>query len=165
MRSLAAGAIVVGLVSIVCALTLLPALLGLLGDRVNALRVPLLARNLGRSRVRRGAILARDRAPRPAPPAGQPDRLDGGDARRRDPILGLHVGSSGVSSLPNSMPSKQGYVALSALLPGAEHLSRADRVEGGDPTACTATSRGCAGAPCPRSTLRTRHLIVSRTRT
>ena len=48
MRSLAAGAIVVGVVSVTAALTLLPALLGLLGDHVNALRVPVLGRNLDR---------------------------------------------------------------------------------------------------------------------
>ena len=40
MKSLAVGAIAVGIVSVVGALTLLPALLGLLGDRVNALRIP-----------------------------------------------------------------------------------------------------------------------------
>jgi putative drug exporter of the RND superfamily len=40
MRSLAAGAIIVGVVSVAAALTLLPALLGLLGDRVNAGRIP-----------------------------------------------------------------------------------------------------------------------------
>ncbi len=40
LRSLAAGAILVGIVSVVAALTLLPAILGLLGDRVNALRIP-----------------------------------------------------------------------------------------------------------------------------
>ena len=40
MRSLAVGAILVGIVSVAAATTLLPALLGLLGDRVNALRIP-----------------------------------------------------------------------------------------------------------------------------
>src|SRR6202007_1266345 len=48
MRSLALGAILVGIVSVAAALPLLPALLSLLGDRVNALRVPFLGRNLGR---------------------------------------------------------------------------------------------------------------------
>ena len=42
MRSLAVGAILVGAVSVAAALTLLPALLGLLGDRVDALRIPLI---------------------------------------------------------------------------------------------------------------------------
>ena len=39
-RSLAAGAILVGIVSVFAALTLLPAVLGLLGDRIDALRIP-----------------------------------------------------------------------------------------------------------------------------
>src|SRR5262249_22964964 len=49
MRSLAAGAIIVGIVSVAAALTLLPALLAVLGDRVDSLRVPILGRNLGRT--------------------------------------------------------------------------------------------------------------------
>jgi uncharacterized membrane protein YdfJ with MMPL/SSD domain len=44
MRSLAVGAILVGIVSVVAALTLLPAVLGLLGDKVNALRIPIVGR-------------------------------------------------------------------------------------------------------------------------
>ncbi len=58
MRSLAAGAILVGIVSVVAALTLLPAVLALLGDRVDALRLPL----VGRSASRRGEpVLGRGR--------------------------------------------------------------------------------------------------------
>src|SRR5918996_4288078 len=48
MRSLAAGAILVGIVSVVAALTLLPAVLGLLGDRVNRLRLPYVGRSVAR---------------------------------------------------------------------------------------------------------------------
>jgi RND superfamily putative drug exporter len=47
MRSVATGAIVVALVSVAAALTLLPALLSLLGDRVNALRLPYFGRSTG----------------------------------------------------------------------------------------------------------------------
>jgi RND superfamily putative drug exporter len=47
-RSLGAGAIIVVVVSILVSMTLLPAVLGLLGDRVNSLRVPLLGRALER---------------------------------------------------------------------------------------------------------------------
>src|SRR5262245_17593048 len=47
MKSLAVGAIAVGIVSVLAALTLLPAVLGLLGDRVNALRLPYFGRNIG----------------------------------------------------------------------------------------------------------------------
>jgi uncharacterized membrane protein YdfJ with MMPL/SSD domain len=39
-RSLAAGAILVGIVSVLAASTLLPAVLALLGDRINAIRIP-----------------------------------------------------------------------------------------------------------------------------
>jgi RND superfamily putative drug exporter len=43
-RSLATGAIVVAIFAVLAALTLLPAILSLLGDRVNALRLPFLSR-------------------------------------------------------------------------------------------------------------------------
>lgn len=48
-RSLAAGAILVGVVSVVAALTLLPAVLGLLGDRINAGRIPFFGRAADRA--------------------------------------------------------------------------------------------------------------------
>ena len=44
LRSLALGAILVGIVSVLAALTLLPAVLSLLGDRVNALQIPVIGR-------------------------------------------------------------------------------------------------------------------------
>jgi RND superfamily putative drug exporter len=47
MKSLAVGAISVGIVSVLAALTLLPALLGKLGDHVDSLRVPFIGRNIG----------------------------------------------------------------------------------------------------------------------
>ncbi len=45
-RSLGAGAIIVVIVSVLVTLTLLPAILGLLGDRVNSLRVPFIGRSI-----------------------------------------------------------------------------------------------------------------------
>ena len=45
LRSLALGAIIVGIVTMAAAITLLPALLSLLGDRVNALRLPVVGRD------------------------------------------------------------------------------------------------------------------------
>src|SRR5262245_58024001 len=44
MRSLAVGAILVGIVSVVASATLLPAILGLLGDKIDRLRIPLVGR-------------------------------------------------------------------------------------------------------------------------
>ena len=52
-RSLAAGAILVGIVSVLAALTLLPAVLGLLGDRIDALRIPFFGRAATASRESR----------------------------------------------------------------------------------------------------------------
>jgi len=112
MRSLAVGAILVGIVSVVAALTLLPALIGLLGDRINSLRIPIVGRRTLAS-------------------AGGEGRFWGAIVRsvlRRPvlslvlslgvlvalalPILAMNVGTSGVSALPDRFSSKQGFVAL-----------------------------------------------------
>lgn len=120
MRSLAAGAIVVGIVSVVAALTLLPALLSVLGDRIDTLRVPLLGRNLGRedgleSRFWRrivGGVLRR--------PALSLTISAAAMLAAAVPLLGLHIGATGVETLPNSMPSKQGFVALQRAFPSQQ---------------------------------------------
>jgi uncharacterized membrane protein YdfJ with MMPL/SSD domain len=131
LRSLAAGAIVVGLVSILSALTLLPALLGLLGDRVNALRVPLLARNLGRTEAAEGQMWRSivDRVLRR--PALSLTAAAALMLAAATPIFGLHIGASGVSSLPNSLPSKQGYVALQRYFPAQSTYPAQIVVQGG----------------------------------
>ena len=59
-RSLAAGAILVGITSVLAALTLLPALLGLLRDRVNALRLPYFGRAALRPPDDGGRVLGRE---------------------------------------------------------------------------------------------------------
>ena len=45
LRSLAAGAVIVGIVSVAAALTLLPAMLSLFGDRINSLRIPVVGQH------------------------------------------------------------------------------------------------------------------------
>jgi len=117
MRSLAAGAIVVGVVSVISALTLLPALLSLMGDRVNALRVPVLGRNLGRADGAEGRFwlfIVERVVRRPALSLALSVAVMLAAAV---PIFGLHIGSSGVTTLPNSMPSKQGYLAIQREFP------------------------------------------------
>jgi uncharacterized membrane protein YdfJ with MMPL/SSD domain len=112
MRSLALGAILVGITSVVAALTLIPALLGLLGDRVNALRLPLVGR------------VAADRAD----PEGRFWRRVVDAVLRRPalslavaaavlvaaavPVFDLGTGTNGVSTLPNDFASKRGFEAL-----------------------------------------------------
>jgi putative drug exporter of the RND superfamily len=119
MRSLAVGAILVGIVSVVAALTLLPAVLGLLGDRIDRLQVPFVGRRLSRS-------------------AGSESRFWGAVVDRvirrpvislvaaaallvllALPVLGLNIGAAGISTLPDSLTSKQGYLTLQESFPGA----------------------------------------------
>jgi uncharacterized membrane protein YdfJ with MMPL/SSD domain len=132
MRSLAAGAIIVGVVSVAAALTLLPALLGLLGDRVNALRIPVLGRNLGRAEAAEGrywrAIVERVLRR----PALSLVLTAGAMIALAIPVLGLHIGASGVTSLPNSVPSKQGYLALQRAFPTQSPYPAQIVVQGGN---------------------------------
>jgi RND superfamily putative drug exporter len=119
MRSLAVGAILVGIVSVAAALTLLPALLGLLGDRVDALRIPFVGR----------------RSMEAANPEG---RFWGGIVRRvlrrpglslaisvaallalAAPVLGMKIGTSGVTTLPERFESRQGFEVLAQEFPAA----------------------------------------------
>src|SRR5918995_3887901 len=111
-RSLAAGAILVGITSVLAALTLLPAVLSLLGDRVNALRIPILGRGAERG-------------------TGAESRFWGGVVRtvmRRPvvslvlsagflvalsiPVLSYTTGEAGIRTLPDRFASKQGFNAL-----------------------------------------------------
>jgi putative drug exporter of the RND superfamily len=112
LRSLALGAIVVAVVSVGVALTFHPALLMVLGDRVNRLRVPWLGRRVAAS-------------------AGTEGRFWGGVVRAvmrhpgvslalavallllaTSPLLGLKLGASGPASLPDDTVAKQGLLAL-----------------------------------------------------
>src|SRR5215217_5535069 len=115
MRSLAASAIVVALVSVAAALTLLPALLGLLGDGVNALRIPFFGRAAGRvespfwSRTVRAVM----RRPVVSLVLAAATLL-----AMAAPVLALRSGEAGVSTLPDRLAAKQGYAALNAEFPG-----------------------------------------------
>ena len=110
-RSLAAGAILVGIVSVIAALTLLPAVLALLGDRVNALRIPLFGRaaeQAGREGRFWGAIV--DRVMRR--PLVSLVLAGGLLLALAAPVLGLDTGTSGAATLPDRFESKQGYLLL-----------------------------------------------------
>jgi putative drug exporter of the RND superfamily len=119
MRSLALGAILVGVVSVVAALTLLPALLGLLGDRINRLRIPIAGRgSLERSnpegRFWRGIVLRV--LARPGLSLGLSTAAL---VALAIPVLGLNVGSNGVSTLPDRFVSKRGFEELQRYFPRA----------------------------------------------
>ena len=117
MRSLALGAILVGIVSVAAALTLLPALLSMLGDRVNALPVPILGRNLGRADAAEGGFWRRIVEAVLRRPALWLTLSVAGLLVVASPIFGLHIGANGVSTLPNGLPAKQGYALLQRSFP------------------------------------------------
>jgi uncharacterized membrane protein YdfJ with MMPL/SSD domain len=111
LRSLGVGALTVGLVSVVAALTLVPALLGLLGDKVNAIRVPFVGRvvdSAGRegrfwSRIARAVM----RRPVVSLVASVVVLL-----AAAAPVLDLRLSGPGIRSYPDDAPSKAGFLAL-----------------------------------------------------
>jgi RND superfamily putative drug exporter len=119
MRSLAVGAILVGITSVVAALTLLPAVLSLLGDGINRLRIPVVGRNIGRADATEsrfwGAIVHRV-VKRPVVYLVAAAALL---LVLASPLLGMNIGAAGISTLPDRLVSKQGFLALEESFPGA----------------------------------------------
>jgi putative drug exporter of the RND superfamily len=112
LRSLALGAIVVAVVSIAVALTFHPALLMVLGNRIDKLRVPWLGKRVSASAGTEGrfwgsAVRAVVRRPAISLVAAVALLL-----LATSPLLGLKLGASGPSSLPNDGVGKQGLIAL-----------------------------------------------------
>jgi len=111
-RSLAAGAILVGITSVLAALTLLPALLSLLGDRVNSLRIPLIGRGAERGTGAEGrfwAAIVRAVMRRPAISLVLSAALLIALAL---PVFEYRTGEAGIRTLPDRFASKQGFNAL-----------------------------------------------------
>jgi uncharacterized membrane protein YdfJ with MMPL/SSD domain len=119
MKSLAVGAITVGIVSVLAALTLLPALLGKIGDGVNRLRVPWIGRHVGEASAQEGRFwgaIVRAVMRRPVL------YLVGFGAllvAAAIPAFGLSLGASGVSTLPDRLEAKRGFEALARDFPRA----------------------------------------------
>ena len=112
LRSLGAGAILVAVTSVAAAVTLLPAVLSILGDRVNRLRIPFFARAAhaeGGAEGRFWAGVARVVMRRPVLSLLLAVAFLLACAA---PVLDLHTGTSGVRTLPDRLPSKQGLLAL-----------------------------------------------------
>jgi putative drug exporter of the RND superfamily len=136
LRSLSLGAIIVGLVTMAAATTLLPALLSLLGDRVNALRLPLVGReHPAESPFWTRAVGAVVRRPAVALALGVMILL-----AAAYPVLGLRTGTSGVESLPDSTFAKAGAVALDRSFPGTSTADPAQVVVTGDVTSGAVTA-------------------------
>ena len=128
LRSLAIGAIIVGIVTMAAAITLLPALLSLLGDRVNALRLPVVGRDHpAESPFWTKAVSTVVRRPGAFLAAGVLVLL-----AAAFPVLGLQTGTAGVSSLPDDTFAKSGALALERSFPGTSTNDPAHVVVSGD---------------------------------
>ncbi|HEV2712731.1 MAG TPA: MMPL family transporter [Gaiellaceae bacterium] len=111
-RSLATGAILVGLTSVLAALTLLPAVLSLLGDRVNSLRIPVIGRGAERGTGAEGRFWgAIVRAVMRRPVVSLAISV-GALLALSVPVLGFQTGEAGIRTMPDRFESKQGFVAL-----------------------------------------------------
>ena len=116
--SLGLGAVLVVLVAIAASLTLLPAVLALMGDRVNSLRLPIVYGLQARSEEQ-AAGGAWDRIARAVMRAPVPSVLLSGGllVAAAVPLIYLSVGSAGVTALPDSFESKKGFEALARDFP------------------------------------------------
>jgi RND superfamily putative drug exporter len=111
-RSLAAGAILVGITSVVAALTLLPAVLSLLGDRVNSLRIPIIGRGAERGTGAEGRFWgAIVRAVMRRPVVSLVLSV-GVLLALALPVLEFKTGEAGIRTMPDRFASKQGFNAL-----------------------------------------------------
>ncbi|HUK76835.1 MAG TPA: MMPL family transporter [Thermoleophilia bacterium] len=108
--SLGAGAILVVAMAVFAALTLLPAVLGLLGPRVNRLRLPYIGRRLMDARAAgKPSVLARAARGAMRRPVLS---LSLGIAvllLAASPLFGMKTGVSGVNTLPSSFESKRAF--------------------------------------------------------
>jgi putative drug exporter of the RND superfamily len=111
-RSLAAGAIFVGITSVLAAMTLLPAVLSLLGDRVNVLRIPLIGRSAERGTGAEGKFWSSIVGAVMRRPVVSLVLSAGLLVALALPVLSLQTGEAGIRTLPDRFPSKQGFNAF-----------------------------------------------------
>jgi RND superfamily putative drug exporter len=108
LRSLALGAVLVGITAVVAATTLLPAVLALLGDRVDALRLPFVGGG-GAGEGRFWAWVVSRVQRRPLACLLVSTALLVALAL---PALDLRTGSAGERTIPDGYPSKDGFNAF-----------------------------------------------------
>lgn len=140
LRSLAVGAITVGVVTVLATLTLLPAVLSLLGDRVDALHLP-----WSRSATHSGGEYENPRwlafVRAVMRHAGLVLAVTVGLLLLAAlPVLGLHTGQQGVGKLPGNLVAKQGYDAVQADFPRSGRTDPARVVVDGSSTSAQVRS-------------------------
>jgi uncharacterized membrane protein YdfJ with MMPL/SSD domain len=128
--SMATGTIVVVGVAMVGSLTVLPALLSKLGDRVDKGRIPFLGKRAAQRTESRLWTAVLDRVLRR--PAIAAALSAGVLVALTIPALGMHTASAGVDSIPKDNPVHETYDRITAAFPGekaaAEVVVKADDV-------------------------------------
>jgi RND superfamily putative drug exporter len=117
LRSLGLGALIVGVVSVLVALTFHPALLMVLGDRVDSMRVPWLGRRIAASAGEEGPIWRRAVLGVMRRPAISLIATAAVLLALASPVLDLRMGDGGTAALPNDTVAKQGLLALARDFP------------------------------------------------
>lgn len=138
LRSLGAGAVIVGVVSVVVALTFHPALLMVLGDRVDRGRLPWLGRRVAASAGEQGAVWRRAVLAVMRRPAISLVATTVLLLALAAPVLGLKMGAAGTSSLPDTTVAKQGLLALQRDFPSGATDPVSIVVDGSSKSAATA---------------------------
>jgi uncharacterized membrane protein YdfJ with MMPL/SSD domain len=130
--SMATGGIMVVLVALIASLTVLPAILSKLGDKVEKGRVPFTRRRSGNPSESRAWSWVLDRVlKRPVVSAV----VSGGIlVAMALPTLGLHTELPGIDTLPRSIPVMQTYDRMQASFPG-EEVAAEVVIKGDDVTA------------------------------
>jgi RND superfamily putative drug exporter len=108
-RSIGVGAMAVVLTAVIASLTLLPAVLALLGDRIDALRIRGRRKN---ARVRQGRAWDRIASTVTRRPVVSVALSAGILVLAALPYFSINEGFSGVSTLPDEAASKRAFVAL-----------------------------------------------------
>ena len=112
-KSAGIGAILVVVVAVVASMTLLPAIIGLLGDKVNRFRIPLIQRRkTQKSAEATGGFWVRTTSIVTRRPIVSLIIAGGLLAALVVPYFGSEMGMSGISGIPDDLRSKQGFIAL-----------------------------------------------------
>ena len=110
-RSFAVGAILVVSATVLAAMTLLPAVLGLMGDRVNWLTIPFIGRR-GRSEIDGGGLWSWITRAVTARPVVSVVITGGLLVALALPVFGINLGSVGISSLPENSDSRHAFAVI-----------------------------------------------------
>ena len=113
LQSIGAGAMLVVIAAVLASMTLLPAVLSVMGDRVNALRIPLLQRgNAGQPAEAHEGFWSWTARTVMRRPVISLVLSAGVLVAAAVPYFDINLGVTGVSTMPDGLRSKQAYIVL-----------------------------------------------------